>query len=76
MGGLVQYTVDFGDTPKSEAQRICEMLETISWNGVFPNLERPIVRFYLEQGQEPHYVPAGMSCAGSREKVTFSASGS
>ena len=52
MGGLVQYTVDFGDTPKSEAQRICEMLETISWNGVFPNLKRPIVRFYLEQGQE------------------------
>lgn len=52
MGGLVQYTVDFGDAPKSEAQRICEMLETISWNGVFPNLERPIVRFYLEQRQE------------------------
>ena len=30
MGGLVQYTVDFGDTPKSEAQHICEMLESIS----------------------------------------------
>ena len=52
MGGLVQYTVDFGDTPKSEVQRICELLETISWNGVFLILKRPIVRFYLEQGQE------------------------
>ncbi len=52
MGGLVQYTVDFGDTPKADVQRICERLEVISWNGVFSNLERPIVRFYLEQGQE------------------------
>ncbi len=52
MGGLVQYTVDFGDTPKADVQRICERLEVISWNGVFSNFERPIVRFYLEQGQE------------------------
>ena len=52
MGGLVQYTVDFGDTPKADVQRSCERLEVISWNGVFSNFERPIVRFYLEQGQE------------------------
>ena len=52
MGGLVQYTVDFGDTPKADVQRICERLEVISWNGVFSNFERPIVRFYLEHGQE------------------------
>ena len=52
MGGLVQYTVDFGDTPKADVQRICERLEVISLNGVFSNVERQIVRFYLEQGQE------------------------
>lgn len=52
MGSLVQYTVNFGDTPNVEIQHICERLEIISWNGAFSNLERPIVRFYLQQGQE------------------------